>query len=533
MKILIYIEPHPIRNRYESFKWVALQYAQMIKDEYISKKGGAYEPDDIRILLSRHYADVAKEFPELKSVFLGMTKDENDGLSYWMRDWDKDVTGVDLWKQLMRGEGEVSEFYKRILARVKKDSFDFDIVINWATNGAVRGFCEENGLKNVSMELGCTRKPIHDTVFFDAHGISGNAITRHADLSIVEPLSMDLLRSMLPFKLQFDKGIDASFQPLASAHRDTIYANVGRNVLITLQLQDDANLLMFSKYRSMLEMIKEVVPSLHEAGYTCYVKPHPMAKHRPMSLSDHESVKSFISEGDIAVWLDDIKDEHDYLSLIDKMDYVVSINSSLAFEAMLMDKIVIPLGDSPFSSGDSFPKLSNMISGNIDQKAYFEMSKRIVNLLVRHYLVPKGFAFDFPFFSEYVMRACEAKNVFDSEGSSALTKFLQKRDLINHRIKSQLVTPTVRASHAKHAPIPVAVTSSPVSAVVQKISTVEIIEPISIQKSDLSPEKSSDNGRSDRMHRLVRKFKRDPARFLMDSKFVPLRKVGQVWSRFQ
>ncbi|EIF5998619.1 hypothetical protein H9I71_005440, partial [Escherichia coli] len=186
MKILFYLEIHPIRNSYSSFTWVGKQIINMLRKQYLSQHHAKIDYDDIRIVVSRHYQELIDNNQDLKTIFLGLTKEENDRLSFYMRDWNSDVQAINNWTSLMQGTGEVSEFYKSILDRIYQNTFSFDVVVNWSTNGAIRDFCRERGLSNVSMELGCVREPIINTVCFDACGVNGNSVIKNLDFNAID-----------------------------------------------------------------------------------------------------------------------------------------------------------------------------------------------------------------------------------------------------------------------------------------------------------------------------------------------------------
>jgi Capsule polysaccharide biosynthesis protein len=517
MKILVYLEPHPIRNRFESFGFIGKRFITMLRDEYLGHRNSGSEPVEVRMLLSRHYSPLRDANKDMAPMFLSMTQEENDAITARMRDWNNDPESVNQWVQLMKGEGEVSALYESILRRVHDDVFPFDVVVNWSTNGAVRRFCESRGLDAVSMEMGCTRPPVYDSAYVDAMGVNGSAISRHVDLSCVRPLDPDLLRAMLPTRCGGGQAWDAAHNLIVSRHARDIYRDVDRNVLIPLQLKDDSNCILFSDYGSMLELLQDVLPKLRAAGYRVFVKPHPAARDRAMNKADHEACAALVAEIDDGVyWLDDIRQQEDYLALLQKMHAVVTINSSTGFEAMVCGRLVIPLGEAPYKIGADFPTLTDLLESRIDQDRYRDMAQRVTSIMLRNYLVPHQLAFDFPHFVRHLRRAIRTRDLLSLEGAKAMTEYMQTEDLLDFSVREALTAQ--RQLHARFAaaqtaaeaakkpkPVPLKVVAKPV-APVEKVPTAQ--------------------GTPDVFSRKLRKLRRDPARFLVDSSNPLLKQMG-------
>ncbi len=517
MKILVYLEPHPIRNRFESFGFIGKRFIAMLRDEYLGHRNSGCEPVEVRMLLSRHYSPLRDANKDMAPMFLSMTQAENDAITALMRDWNCDPEGVNLWVQLMKGEGDVSALYESILRRVHDDVFPFDVVVNWSTNGAVRRFCEVRGLDAVSMELGCTRPPVYDSVYVDALGVNGSAISRHIDLSSVRPLDQDLLRAMLPTRCAGGQSWDAAHNLIISKHADAIYRNVEKNVLIPLQLKDDSNCILFSQYGSMLELLEDVLPKLQAAGYRTFVKPHPAARDRAMNKADHEACAELVAgmEDDVH-WLDDIRHQDDYLALLQKMHAVVTVNSSAGFEAMVCGRLVIPLGEAPYKIGQDFPTLDDLLESRIDWARDQDMAQRVTTVMLRNYLVPNQLAFDFAYFLRNLRRAIRSRDLLTLEGAQAMTEYLQTEDLLDFSVREAMVAP--RQLLARFAAAQTAAEAAkkaksvPVKAV-QKTATPVAIVPTA-------------SGTPDMLSRKLRKLRRDPARFLVDSNNPVLKQMG-------
>lgn len=416
MKILFYVEPHPIRESLTNHGWIASEFIDMLEDEFRNKKHFV-ENVQIKLLVSRGIHTVIQEKKEqevYKDFLIGLSREENDYIQEnYLKDWDKE--SISEWQLLMNGEGEVSLFYEKILQRVYINIFDFDVIVYWGTNGAVKNFSKNYNIPAIAMELGCTRKPFFDSLYFDFLGANGRAYTNQIDIEKVQnSYSFDEIRYFLPFSLMNQQRRDGLFNPINSKYSKEIYLNSGKNILIPLQLADDANILQYSKYNSMFQFLNEIVPRLIENGYTCFIKPHPGNVYRQYNKDDHERCAEYCQEFESVFWLDDIDNNRDYPSLLMKMDCIVVINSSVGFESMLLGKLVIALGDSPYNLSHKLPSLDNFISNQIDMVAYNNTIQKITKLLLFNYLHFKDRGFSFVEFIQVIKYNIKLDNLWNT-----------------------------------------------------------------------------------------------------------------------
>lgn len=437
MKILFYLEPHPIRERYESFSWIGKEVAKMLQDKYVhtqfNKKKNLV---DMRILVSRYYSPLLKQFPKIKPSFIGLTQEENNSLSYFYDDWNE--KSISVWKDLMRGEGEVSNFYTKILSRIKNETFDFDVIIYWSTNGAVKLFAQDENIKSISMELGCTRTPFFESIYMDFSGVNGNAITRQLEIDLVPAYKIEDIVSKIPYSLSGGKESDGRFNIINSVYSEDIYKDISKNILIPMQLDDDSNVLMFSKYENMLEFLKEILPKLTEAGYRCFIKPHPGAKGRKFTQIGHDKCEEYCLDFKKNVyWIDDIDNSVDYLALINKMYAIVTVNSSVGFEALLLNKIVVTMGDGAYSM-DSLPSFDDLINNKIDMNEYQVLIGKIANIMINNYLLPKEYVFEQNYFVEYLLQRLRLHDAYLKLDNKEFTKYFisEKNNMQNYFLLS-------------------------------------------------------------------------------------------------
>lgn len=400
MNILFYLEPHYIRESSTSHIWIAREIVKMYQNEFMLKK--QYKSKHtLKMSVSRHANNkLRKEFEPsaFTNLFIGLEKDENDFIdTNYVSEWNDE--SISLWTELLTGKGEISEFYFKILERIYA-SYKFDVIVYWSTNGAVKMFSDTYSIPSIAMELGPSRSPFLETIYFDFQGVNGNSYTNNISPNFIQSdYSIDEIKTILPFFMPHQKALDSMCDILDIDVSGAIYSNLGKNVLIPLQLKDDSNIVLFSTYNSMNEFLNDLVPKLTNAGYTCYVKPHPGNVDRKVNTDDHNQCKEFCEKFEAVYWLDNFDNQNNLVNLYSKMDYTVVVNSSVGFENMLLGNIIIPLGKSPYNIGNGFPTLNDLISNKIDIEEYEKMITKIVNLLLFNYLY---FRKDFYSFDTFV-----------------------------------------------------------------------------------------------------------------------------------
>lgn len=396
MNILFYVEPHPMRENLVEFYWIVEELIKMLKDEF--SKEYTVSTNNIKLLCSRYiHAEINKNFSEIDEFILGMTKEENDLI---IEKYNKKWTSESLktWESLLRGSGEVSENYEKILERVYS-SYKYDVIVYWGTNGAVKNISKKYNIPSVAMELGCTRVPFFQSVYFDYNGVNGASYLNNIDLEKVKiKYTLKEIETFLPLQQLKEKSLDGRFDVLEHSLSDKIYSNIGKNILIPLQLMDDTNIILYSKYNSMEEFLKDVIPSLTNKGFTCFIKPHPGNVVREINKNDHLNCKFYCESFSNVYWLEGFNNNKELVSLYNKMSAFVVVNSSVGFEAMLLGKVVVPLGKSPYNLSSKLPTLNALIEGNINKESYNIEITKIVNLMLFNYLYFKDESFNYTSF---------------------------------------------------------------------------------------------------------------------------------------
>src|ERR1700712_3305131 len=175
MKILLYVEPHPIRDSFEEFSGIGT----FLTEAFLNAKRTA--PLDIRVFSNNAVIDIiCNKIPNASMICERPSGIESKQIEDFKTAWNKD--NIDTWIDLTNATGLATPLYTGILERLHK-KYQFDAVVLWSENGAVRKFCEEHSLIALHGELGPTRPPFEETMYFDPSGTNGNASARNVNLS--------------------------------------------------------------------------------------------------------------------------------------------------------------------------------------------------------------------------------------------------------------------------------------------------------------------------------------------------------------
>jgi hypothetical protein len=178
VKILLYVEPHPIRNTQEQFLHVGRLLARALLH------AASRDDFEFRIVANRRVADhLLAEMPQLHGLMCPPTASESASMQAFDRTWDE--SSIRTWLDLVSGRGPATALYVSLLRRVH-EVFAFDVVLLWAENGAVRIAARELGAVTVHGELGPTRAPFPRTIYLDARGTNGNASVRTVSREVLD-----------------------------------------------------------------------------------------------------------------------------------------------------------------------------------------------------------------------------------------------------------------------------------------------------------------------------------------------------------
>jgi capsule polysaccharide export protein KpsC/LpsZ len=186
-------------------------------------------------------------------------------------------------------------------------------------------FCKEKNIPKCYMEWGML--PQSKNFFIDPLGFCGDSIL-NKDLSWINSQDMDKLYSVRK-SLQKEYTI-----------KDSNY------ILVPLQLENDTQILYYSKYRNMIQFIEDVLNKYPQ--HKIVIKPHPKEDNTEQYLKLLSKYSNLL-----------MADKTDsFMNLASKASFVVGITSTTLYEAGILGKKVISLGNHP---------ISNNIENNIDK----------------------------------------------------------------------------------------------------------------------------------------------------------------------
>ncbi|WP_313201761.1 GT99 family glycosyltransferase N-terminal domain-containing protein [Pseudomonas sp.] len=383
--ILIYIEPHPIRNYFEEFYDVGLVLCDgMLQlDKSLGYQFRYFSNDAVidRLITER---------PALSYLSMRFTSDENEKLESLYKQWNHE--SIQDWLSLVKGSGPITDFYMSSLARIRKEEYAFDAILLWSDNGAVRRFGELNGIPVIHAEFGPTRAPFHKTVYFDPLGTNGAAAVLKAPLAELRPkISVPretwVTREGKIWNEQSKIGlIDA---PL-TLDKDLISANIFDKpyVFIPLQLEDDLNTQLYSEFKTPEAFLRHVIPQALAAGLKVVIKGHPAAGGRTYNLiAETKALKYAKSVGGDVIILPRNTPALQSINVIAQAVAVLTINSSVGFEAILLGKNTILFGKAAFDIGNELQATSDGLNADIAHVNNAHLDQ-LTSFLCNHYLHP-------------------------------------------------------------------------------------------------------------------------------------------------
>lgn len=404
MRVLIYIESFPIREAKGVFDYVAKEFIPILRSSTPSFDVRMYAP---KVVFDSFNAE---ELSAVENRLIHSTIDEDNYFRQNTGQWE--TKGVSNWLDMMQG-GNQADHYVRILERVWS-LFPFDIIVHWGENGAVSRFVDKRKITRVGMELGCTRKPLFDSLVGDVYGTNGSAILPRLDsdelIRAVGGNKLSAAEAMFHFSENIEsRPFELQFEPFAQNNEFSRILKSTRPIaLLALQLHDDANLLSFSQYNTPEEVVLDVVPRLVEAGYQVIIKTHPAGRVRHNSQAAFAIAKGAVSQwSDHVIWLDASRVAVDNWQLLPYVSLVVTVNSSLGFEALYFDKDVCVLGEAIYKPKGVFPELDDYLSGRFDREQYLENISYLREFVLCAYLMDHSILRSAPKF-EYFLRALDS-----------------------------------------------------------------------------------------------------------------------------
>lgn len=379
-KVLVYAEPHPIRNSFTEFldvaKFMSQALATIAGDEL-----------DWRVFSNKYVLDELEKIAICQDKTLYPTPEEQQHIDSKLEEWTTEQ--IALRQELISGNGILSEFYVGILERISS-VFEFDAILLWSENGAVRNYASHLKIPVLHMELGPTRAPFPETCYIDCSGTNGSVSLNNFDISAYPEGNVVCSETWISLEELRKKNTVSVFEHGLSAKKRTRWITDRNYVVVALQLADDVNTISHSPFSTPRQFLETILPPLLGHGLKVYVKGHPGAVARPINLTyEIDALRYAKSLGDDVEVLDRNMPADEFIALMTGSRAVCSINSSVSFEALLIGVPGLLFGDAAYDIGRYLLKAGDDFLRNgavsID-RAHID---RVTTVLFRHYLHPR------------------------------------------------------------------------------------------------------------------------------------------------
>ena len=348
--ILFYAELYPFRDSFTQHASIALKYARLAR--FIRSFGGS-----AFVLANNETADrIIVEDPSSAFYILRTSKAEDEQIATHYSAWNQDA--IRQWVSFATGTSPAVRIFRRILDRIHP-TFPFQLVVCWGDNEALNEFAADKGVDVLHLELGPTRDPFPETFYFDPVGTNSRAAFRAQLLNELQDCpdqAFWVARATASHASENRPGpYDLGFMIRS---RPSQLGDVGRKICyIPMQLADDLNTQVGSAFSSPLEFLEQVLPRLVESNYLPVIKPHPYAHTRSFNLREEHRALAFAAQDGQALILDSA-DTDAGTWLIRNADLVLTINSSVGFEASLFGTKVLLAGEAAYD-GTRFPRFDD------------------------------------------------------------------------------------------------------------------------------------------------------------------------------
>jgi len=206
---------------------------------------------------------------------------------------------------------------------VNNVNFDnIDAIITWVNNNTLKSYANSNNISIIHNECGPLRSPVYlDTFYFDFSGVNGstefnsrfeeflkisNKLKLFSREELLEIVSPDYYKELI----------------------EVLHNKNGSNTGFPSQVMNDTNVLVYNNGWTLIDVLE----------YT-------NNKHNNMMIRNHPSSNFTFNK---EIYYTSLH-EHCY-EFINECSKIITLNSSVGFEALLLDKYVEFLGESPFSN---------------------------------------------------------------------------------------------------------------------------------------------------------------------------------------
>lgn len=346
--------PYPIRSIKAPYLWV--YYKQM----------SSFNNNEILFIGSKEYRKDPKLFddsryePKLNSA-------EHSGYSvptiekiesYQFYDFDNTVfakleqthnhNSNQIFRHLLTERIEEIENYLSDLFELITQKHNVVAILSWCNFPSLDRIASKYNLRIIHNELGAFRKPYYQpTAYFDFCGVNGNTESQKRFEEFANTMNEDLL-------LGLDEIREIMFLSKIVDLKEDERFDVGA----ALQVEDDSNILAFSNGFDSISLVRWIADNY--PNHSLNIREHPSGYLKYDKLGHIDtSVNSIV--------------------FLLKCDILITINSSVALEALLFEKRIKILGDNPFA-----------FLMNVDEN----QKRMALNFAVFGYMIPYDYLFD-------------------------------------------------------------------------------------------------------------------------------------------
>lgn len=343
-RILFYAELFPFRESFTQHSTIAHKYIAMVRH---LRAAGV----EAFVLANNETADrLVEEDPDAGLCILRLNATDEASIQPDLLPWREDA--IAQWVSLATVPCDLTTKYLNILQKAYK-TFPFSLIVCWGDNEAVNLIAKKTGADVLHLESGPTRSPLQETIYFDDQGTNSRAHFRTYDALELAgcPRREFWLASWVAMQVSedvpsfYDMTLMLTNVP-ASEH----IPDVGEPICyIPLQLADDLNMQVGSHFSSPEQFLQMALPQAVEAGYRVVIKPHPMAHTRAYNLHQEQKALRYARTFPQGITILDSSSPKNVGNwLLSNSDVVLTINSSVGFEAAMFGTPVLLAGDAAF-----------------------------------------------------------------------------------------------------------------------------------------------------------------------------------------
>jgi hypothetical protein len=370
--VLVYIEPYPVRIHFLEF---------LVEGILLCDTVSQITPDWTVFSNSFVLEELAKQ-RDFNGHIVPPSAGEDLFIRQSLTEWDE--AAIDAWCGLIQGTGAICDFYTSVLSRIGK-SHTFDTIVVCAENGAVQRFANDHDAKVVCCKSLSTREPFPPVVAVDVPGNDGRpSLCDYTFDSLDIAESVDTETCLDYLRNDYTKDI---LEYKFSAAADAIPLAAQRYVVVALQLCDDIDFRTGSGFKSPKAFLENVIPSLIDRGYHIVLLRTLNADEVPFNLLQEmlavEYAKSF---ADKVTVLQPGFSKETYVQLLSYADAVVSANSMVCYEALLLGTPAALFGTAYFDIGGGLRKAGENLLSTGEIKYHEAECNSLTSVFTRHLL---------------------------------------------------------------------------------------------------------------------------------------------------